>query len=148
VRYGVWRSLVARFVRDEEVAGSNPVTPTVKCLVRVTFGSRLAPSSCRYSSKVQQGRTLYAWLNDGTQWRQVGSFDPAYDENGTCPGYGAEPFDINLDNGRQYLVVLVDTGAIGCGGNDPKTAACQKQSFTATGRTGGSTVRLSIPHTG
>jgi hypothetical protein len=30
VRYGVWRSLVARFVRDEEVAGSNPVTPTRK----------------------------------------------------------------------------------------------------------------------
>jgi LGFP repeat len=97
---------------------------------------------------ITERRTLYAWLNDGTQWRQVGSFDPAYDENGTCPGYGAEPFDINLDNGRQYLVVLVDTGAIGCGGNDPKTAACQKQSFTATGRTGGSTVRLSIPHTG
>ena len=28
--HGVWRSLVARFVRDEEVAGSNPVTPTNK----------------------------------------------------------------------------------------------------------------------
>ena len=28
MRHGVWRSLVARFVRDEEVAGSNPVTPT------------------------------------------------------------------------------------------------------------------------
>ena len=26
--YGVWRSLVARFVRDEEVVGSNPATPT------------------------------------------------------------------------------------------------------------------------
>jgi hypothetical protein len=26
--HGVWRSLVACFVRDEEVAGSNPVTPT------------------------------------------------------------------------------------------------------------------------
>jgi hypothetical protein len=25
---GVWRSLGARFVRVEEVAGSNPVTPT------------------------------------------------------------------------------------------------------------------------
>ena len=25
----VWRSLVARFVRDEEVAGSNPVTSTI-----------------------------------------------------------------------------------------------------------------------
>ena len=27
--FGVWRSLVARLVRDEEVAGSNPVIPTV-----------------------------------------------------------------------------------------------------------------------
>ena len=25
---GIWRSLVARLVRDEEVAGSNPVIPT------------------------------------------------------------------------------------------------------------------------
>ena len=25
--HGVWRSLVARFVRDEEVVGSNPATP-------------------------------------------------------------------------------------------------------------------------
>ena len=28
--HGVWRSLVARFVRDEEAAGSNPVTPTAQ----------------------------------------------------------------------------------------------------------------------
>jgi hypothetical protein len=26
---GVWRSLVARLVRDEEVVGSNPATPTM-----------------------------------------------------------------------------------------------------------------------
>ncbi len=26
---GAWRSLVARFVRDEEAAGSNPVAPTI-----------------------------------------------------------------------------------------------------------------------
>jgi hypothetical protein len=30
---GVWRSLVACFVRDEEVVGSNPATPTVFWLV-------------------------------------------------------------------------------------------------------------------
>lgn len=29
--FGVWRSLVARVVRDDEVAGSNPVTPTRSC---------------------------------------------------------------------------------------------------------------------
>ena len=28
--HGVWRSLVARFVRDEEVVGSNPATPTIQ----------------------------------------------------------------------------------------------------------------------
>ena len=27
--FGEWRSLVARFVRDEEAAGSNPVSPTI-----------------------------------------------------------------------------------------------------------------------
>jgi len=26
---GLWRSLVARFVWDEDVAGSNPVSPTM-----------------------------------------------------------------------------------------------------------------------
>lgn len=29
VASGVWRSLVARYVRDVEAAGSNPVTPTI-----------------------------------------------------------------------------------------------------------------------
>ena len=29
---GVWRSLVARFVRDEEAVGSNPATPTIGLL--------------------------------------------------------------------------------------------------------------------
>ena len=28
--HGVWRSLVARFVRDEEVVGSNPASPTMR----------------------------------------------------------------------------------------------------------------------
>src|SRR6201988_1655534 len=31
---GVWRSLVARFVRDEEVVGSNPATPTALVQVK------------------------------------------------------------------------------------------------------------------
>ena len=30
---GVWRSLVARIVRDDEVAGSNPVTPTIDVIM-------------------------------------------------------------------------------------------------------------------
>ena len=30
---GVWLSLVERYVRDVEAAGSNPVTPTIKQLL-------------------------------------------------------------------------------------------------------------------
>ena len=33
----MWRSLVARFVRDEEAVGSNPATPTRKQLFRGVF---------------------------------------------------------------------------------------------------------------
>ena len=47
---GVWRSLVACFVRDEEVAGSNPVTPTTKRLVSdglaIWRRSRWGPTHC------------------------------------------------------------------------------------------------------
>ena len=35
---GVWLSLVERFVRDEEVACSNHVTPTIKPLIRTIGG--------------------------------------------------------------------------------------------------------------
>ena len=38
----MWRSLVARFVRDEEVAGSNPVTPT-----NTPEGSHIVRPFCR-----------------------------------------------------------------------------------------------------
>ena len=33
-RNGVWRSLVARFVRDEEAVGSNPATPTIESTLK------------------------------------------------------------------------------------------------------------------
>src|ERR1700744_3088058 len=39
---GVWRSLVARFVRDEEVVGSNPATPTREIRWYVSYPSALA----------------------------------------------------------------------------------------------------------
>ena len=41
---GVWLSLVERYVRDVEVAGSNPVTPIFVCLkIRISFD---AESGC------------------------------------------------------------------------------------------------------
>jgi hypothetical protein len=44
LKVGVWLSLVERFVRDEEVAGSNPVTPTI-----LSCGELIASSSFLFS---------------------------------------------------------------------------------------------------
>jgi hypothetical protein len=41
VAAGVWRSLVARFVRDEEAVGSNPATPTTLVLLEPSAKSQL-----------------------------------------------------------------------------------------------------------
>ena len=43
----MWRSLVARFVRDEEVAGSNPVIPTVKIFKLIKIAGNLNISFTR-----------------------------------------------------------------------------------------------------
>ena len=48
---GVWRSLAARFVRDEEAAGSNPATPTQ---VKGHSPRREVAFFDPYSSEVQQ----------------------------------------------------------------------------------------------
>ena len=53
---GVWRSLVARFVRDEEVAGSNPVSPTIK------FPSFLAAQ--RHLDEIRQHFIDYPFIVD------------------------------------------------------------------------------------
>ena len=47
--FGAWRSLVARFVRDEEVAGSNPVAPTRFSLIGTKNTGLRGPHSLRDS---------------------------------------------------------------------------------------------------
>ena len=41
---GLWRSLVARFVWDEDVAGSNPVSPTGNISIIGTISRRQFPA--------------------------------------------------------------------------------------------------------
>ena len=38
IKLGVWHSLVVRLVRDQEVVGSNPVTPTKNPLIPFGIG--------------------------------------------------------------------------------------------------------------
>ena len=48
----MWRSLVARVVRDDEVAGSNPVTPTIE---RPVTGAFLTAACVEITTENQGG---------------------------------------------------------------------------------------------
>ena len=65
--FGVWRSPVARFVRDEEVVGSNPATPTIVYFRRFRAPPRFQHASGRGSatSLARDGspqRIQYPWV--------------------------------------------------------------------------------------
>ena len=65
---GVWLSLVERYVRDVEVAGSNPVTPTYPSFSRGIFfflksESRLLFQFCGYNRRTS--------VFKGMQWQEI-----------------------------------------------------------------------------
>src|SRR3954447_15085580 len=66
---GVWRSLVARVVRDDEAAGSNPVTPT-----HPLRGRRWRPLSA-FRALPGGARPAVAGLRRGSQVAQLSSAD-------------------------------------------------------------------------
>ena len=72
-------------------------------------------------------RTIF-WrrnLTSGGRWSEVGSLAPQYNTFGTCPHAGSDYITIELpQDGHVYDVVAVTPESIGCGRNDPNTAAC------------------------
>ena len=56
IRYGVWRSLVARTAGGREVAGSNPVAPIEKALI---FRAFFAAIICRMEEPNFEKRGKY-----------------------------------------------------------------------------------------
>ena len=60
---GLWRSLVARLVRDEEAAGSNPVSPTTGCSSRDISRARILsdPRPCAVSGTARGLAHCAAW---------------------------------------------------------------------------------------
>ena len=50
---GAWLSLVERFVRDEEVVGSNPVAPIFLCTKASGFPAKISHRSEEHTSELQ-----------------------------------------------------------------------------------------------
>ena len=98
---GVWRSLVARFVRDEEAVGSNPATPTVNRRDRLVPAILYVYSQtdCQHGRKGGNeagagGRALLRHAGGcGTRGRQQGT--PSTCGQLRCPRAAAgHPFDM------------------------------------------------------
>jgi hypothetical protein len=72
-------------------------------------------------------RTVHVWTQDqtdGGEWKDRGSVKHQW-SNDQCPV--GDPFELKLTDGHRHQIVIVDPGAISCGGaNDPKKVACQK----------------------
>ena len=71
---GLWRSLVARFVRDEEVPGSSPGSPTTTSFVS-DDSKRHGPARWRrtVASSYENSKFAFAVVpseNRRTSWRQ------------------------------------------------------------------------------
>ena len=58
VSFGVWRSPVARFVRDEEVVGSNPATPTRAVKVTLLYTRHVQRQSNTTMTSLDGGRIV------------------------------------------------------------------------------------------
>jgi hypothetical protein len=92
-------------------------------------------------------RLVHIYKRDATSntpWQFVTTLDHGYDEWGTCPVFGAEPYEITLVDTHLNHFVAVDPEMIGCvaSGADPSTAspetlACRRLEFSVTGKSAG-----------
>lgn len=76
-------------------------------------------------------RSIKIWMRDNTEggpWEQQGSLASQWKSN-QCPS--GSPFEVNLTSSHLHDIRAVDPAAIGCGGNDPTQAACQRLTLPA-----------------
>ncbi len=65
-KIGEWRSLVARFVRDEEVPGSNPGSPTISTLNRKHKNSPVVKATGLFPDVVSRTQSALAPIASAT----------------------------------------------------------------------------------
>jgi hypothetical protein len=84
--------------------------------------------------------TVHIWIRDlrNQQFQHLGALRAQWDNWGSCPKAGAEPFEISLVGRHSYDITIVQPDEPFCGGeNDPHIVGCQKMYFTIQGVTGG-----------
>ena len=114
-----------------------------KIVVNVDRPTPQGPSKLLFFNCSSERHTLHFWVRDytaSTGWVEKGSLSPQYDQWGTCPGGGATPFVISLEDRHDCEIVAVDPDGYTCGGhNDPTIVGCRKWAVRVTGSKSGPT---------
>ena len=117
---GVWRSLVARFVRDEEAVGSNPATPTVNRRDRLVPAILYVHSQadCQHGRKggneagaggvatMQHAPTAVPEGGGRAPLRHAGGPPPS----GAESSWGGGPPPSGTEKGHQHCAVTIENG--------------------------------------
>ena len=119
-RSGVWLSLVERLVRDQEAAGSNPVTPTINHSLRLARGAlcwRKSASRTSRNDGVERRRAPFPRLLSSPAPPRSG----ALKSNGGRPTRGVSFFfgkkcKSNLIFRSETIIMIVRPSCEGVGG--------------------------------
>ena len=117
---GVWRSLVARFVRDEEAVGSNPATPTVNRRDRLVPAILYVHSQadCQHGRKggneagaggvatMQHAPTAVPEGGGRAPLRHAGGPTPS----GAESSWGGGPTPLSTEKGHRHCAVTIENG--------------------------------------
>lgn len=117
---GVWRSLVARFVRDEEAVGSNPATPTVNRRDRLVPAILYVYSQtdCQHGRKggneagaggvatMQHAPTAVPEGGGRAPLRHAGGPTPS----GAESSWGGGPTPLSTEKGHRHCAVTIENG--------------------------------------
>ena len=116
---GVWRSLVARFVRDEEAVGSNPATPTVNRRDRLVPAIFVCVQPDRLPARAQgRERGRGGWCGNRAARGDCGTRGRRQGAPSACgpPPSGAEnswrggPPPLSTEKGHQHCAVTIENG--------------------------------------
>ncbi len=117
---GVWRSWLARIVRDDEVAGSSPATPTSQCIMFFVYILNNSEDNVSYvgaTGKLPQTRLTEHNIGSNTWTSTHGPFTLIYYESYHCKkdALHREQF-LKSGQGRKLVTLIIDNYAVSAKG--------------------------------
>lgn len=124
----------------EGPGGTSSTTAAIHVMTAAVGFDQVAITNCN-----AERRAIHVWTRDitaGADWSNEGILDDQHDEFGACP-VGA-PKIVTLTDKHVFEIACVDSGLLGCPGDDPRMAPCRRSYVVVPGKKGGGTLPLPV----